>query len=499
MVPAREELVPALMDIDARISVKDGKVEKKTLGLHLWRRPHGHGDVHALLHQHGLPKKWASEGVSQEPAYLQQCLLLYLPMLVFLGAYFFGHYFDSRSFWLDQECVSQTNADMKSRTLQAIPAFVAQSTQMMVLWDTTYFRRLWCNYELALHAKFSANMQAICVVPTWMPLWVLASFITLSLVCIGAAGQPWFECNGESAASGVFADLVNVWLPSWVFWAALLAFPLSWLSIQKVEMHKLMLHQMERFDFRSAQCALESDRGIIEEQVVDLFDEAFEAPLSVAFGSLPEVTPLVQSPSRRDLRQIRHITSYPTHDEVIEQFNAYIQGPLRQNVEESIGKEEYICLKSCIAASLPLVYIGTLYSLGSQIPASFCGFPSVTSFLIANAFANIVMSPLLFVCQWPVALRTNSFVAKNLSSKIWQKLVGSSLTAVALFALNVVWGLNYILFIMLARSSLICLSLFFAGFAMELWAASYFFRKQISVLPSDSSSRNLPLSCHCAS
>jgi len=49
----KQELVPALMDIEARIAVKDGKVEKK---------PHGHGDVHALLHQHGLPKKWASEG-----------------------------------------------------------------------------------------------------------------------------------------------------------------------------------------------------------------------------------------------------------------------------------------------------------------------------------------------------------------------------------------------------------------------------------------------------
>ncbi|CAK9103019.1 unnamed protein product [Durusdinium trenchii] len=49
----KQELVPALMDIDARIAVKDGQVEKK---------PHGHGDVHALLHQHGLPRKWASEG-----------------------------------------------------------------------------------------------------------------------------------------------------------------------------------------------------------------------------------------------------------------------------------------------------------------------------------------------------------------------------------------------------------------------------------------------------
>ncbi|CAE7604021.1 USP, partial [Symbiodinium sp. KB8] len=49
----KQELVPALMDIEARIAVKDGHVEKK---------PHGHGDVHALLHQHGLPAKWAKEG-----------------------------------------------------------------------------------------------------------------------------------------------------------------------------------------------------------------------------------------------------------------------------------------------------------------------------------------------------------------------------------------------------------------------------------------------------
>ena len=34
MTIMKQELVPALMDIDARIAVKDGQVEKK---------PHGHG------------------------------------------------------------------------------------------------------------------------------------------------------------------------------------------------------------------------------------------------------------------------------------------------------------------------------------------------------------------------------------------------------------------------------------------------------------------------
>eukprot|EP00928_Gymnodinium_smaydae_P007346 TRINITY_DN12650_c0_g2_i1.p1 TRINITY_DN12650_c0_g2~~TRINITY_DN12650_c0_g2_i1.p1 ORF type:complete len:664 (-),score=127.84 TRINITY_DN12650_c0_g2_i1:95-2086(-) len=49
----KQEKVPALMDVDARIAIKDGEVETK---------PHGHGDVHALLHQKGLAKQWLSEG-----------------------------------------------------------------------------------------------------------------------------------------------------------------------------------------------------------------------------------------------------------------------------------------------------------------------------------------------------------------------------------------------------------------------------------------------------
>merc|ERR1719171_1985672 len=49
----QQEKVPALLDVDARIACKTGVIETK---------PHGHGDVHALLHQRGLPAKWVGEG-----------------------------------------------------------------------------------------------------------------------------------------------------------------------------------------------------------------------------------------------------------------------------------------------------------------------------------------------------------------------------------------------------------------------------------------------------
>lgn len=44
--------VPALADSDATLVVKDEKLVMK---------PHGHGDIHALLYKDGITKKWEQE------------------------------------------------------------------------------------------------------------------------------------------------------------------------------------------------------------------------------------------------------------------------------------------------------------------------------------------------------------------------------------------------------------------------------------------------------
>ncbi|CAE7272093.1 USP [Symbiodinium necroappetens] len=49
----KQEKVPALVDVDAHISAKDGCIETK---------PHGHGDIHGLMHQRGLANRWVEEG-----------------------------------------------------------------------------------------------------------------------------------------------------------------------------------------------------------------------------------------------------------------------------------------------------------------------------------------------------------------------------------------------------------------------------------------------------
>ena len=49
----KQEKVPALIDNDARFALEKGELSGK---------PHGHGDVHILLYQHGIAQKWLSEG-----------------------------------------------------------------------------------------------------------------------------------------------------------------------------------------------------------------------------------------------------------------------------------------------------------------------------------------------------------------------------------------------------------------------------------------------------
>lgn len=55
VVLMKQEKVPSLMDNAARIALGED-------GFSMQTKPHGHGDVHSLLHSTGLAQKWAEEG-----------------------------------------------------------------------------------------------------------------------------------------------------------------------------------------------------------------------------------------------------------------------------------------------------------------------------------------------------------------------------------------------------------------------------------------------------
>lgn len=73
----KQEKVPALQDNDARIAA-DGPYAVQA-------KPHGHGDVHVLLHANGLVKKWASEGRKWVYFFQDTNALGFRPLLATLG------------------------------------------------------------------------------------------------------------------------------------------------------------------------------------------------------------------------------------------------------------------------------------------------------------------------------------------------------------------------------------------------------------------------------
>lgn len=166
-------------------------------------------------------------GIAQQSGAVLFEALICFPMGTFLISYFSGQCICRKSFWFDRICVSQANATEKAVTLQAVPAFVANSRQMLLLVDGTYFkklgyprksllktshlfssfptialyacfqsskpwpvRRLWCNYELAVAAKTVGHVQ---ILPIWEPVWTLSSLGVGCIFVPRRSGLQWFS------------------------------------------------------------------------------------------------------------------------------------------------------------------------------------------------------------------------------------------------------------------------------------------------------------------
>ena len=438
-------------------------------------------------------------GVARQDPFFRCFLFLHCPVLVFLGVYLFGHRLDSRKFWIDQVCVNQHDAGMKSEALQAIPAFVAQSNQMLIIWDDEYFHRLWCNYELAIRAKASSAPQAMEFVPVWLPIFILSTIVLFTLTSTSLVGQSWSaRVTLESGRLSYVINTVVNSLPTSGAYGFVAGFPGWLLCLRKLQKHKLMLHQMKHFDFRDANCTLENDRKVIGEQVQDLFDEALEPPIQVAFG-VDDVdamdAPLV---SRETFEDIRHITSYPTQDEVISQFNEYVRGPLRESLQATIGKEEDLPLNSCIATVMPLIFGGFAIVLGCdgmvdcERAASNQGYPSVTAYRLTNAFFDGVLNPCIWVLFAPLALRSTSLVRNYFPEGLWQILMGGVLVGLVGFLLimYMTFQISLVCVVVIFDFSPIWLAACATSFVAELWAMWFLFFKN----PVSSSARCLATS-----
>ncbi|CAE7039459.1 cpr6 [Symbiodinium natans] len=79
--------------------------------------------------------------------------------------------------FLDKVCINQVDDDMKAEGILSIGGFLRSSKSLLVLWDPTYVRRLWCIFEYAAFVKSHEGQDpaVVKIRPTFLgpcTLWI---------------------------------------------------------------------------------------------------------------------------------------------------------------------------------------------------------------------------------------------------------------------------------------------------------------------------------------
>ena len=279
--------------------------------------------------------------------------------------------------------------------VECLPVFVANSNEMLVLWDDTYFQRLWCNMEVACFIKH-AGPERVRFLPLWIAPWLLSSML-LDLISatifevLELSFPNWSMAWVAQVEAAVLAlgsppELTRFFAAFfiWMF-SGLCYLPSSVPSFfsfrARLRSHTLLLEQMSSFRVQEAKCTEEWDRQLIEAQVVELY---------------------------RDTGKSAEVEEHE-HQHELERFNSYIQGPLRKVVLKSIGDELSVPYHLCLIAYLPMTFYSAVNVLGCDNGPCMRsvkegGFSSLELYLMVQAVAWLLCMLLAFPMTHPTLL-----------------------------------------------------------------------------------------------
>jgi len=139
-------------------------------------------------------------GFSEPPSGMLKCWCISLVLFMFFLTLLFWQHLSmalggsTNSVFVDKICINQADPTMKAAGIRSFGAFLARTDSMLVLWEKSYFKRLWCTYELAAFISARAHGR-IVVVPVALYghvgiLFLLIAFIQLVLTVLEPMGLP---------------------------------------------------------------------------------------------------------------------------------------------------------------------------------------------------------------------------------------------------------------------------------------------------------------------
>eukprot|EP00931_Biecheleriopsis_adriatica_P063416 TRINITY_DN38403_c0_g1_i1.p1 TRINITY_DN38403_c0_g1~~TRINITY_DN38403_c0_g1_i1.p1 ORF type:complete len:544 (-),score=81.64 TRINITY_DN38403_c0_g1_i1:14-1645(-) len=160
--------------------------------------------------------------------------------------------------FLDKTCIHQTDPELKMKGIRSLAAQLNRSSSVVVVYTETYLQKVWTVYELASALILNPNMVLV-VLPVFMS----------KLVLLGALFYP----IRYSAVLLLKTDATGAWgnkLARYGF--DLVLFPvylLFGILLRGWAKERLLIKKtVDQFDIRSATCAFEADRALVQANVV---------------------------------------------------------------------------------------------------------------------------------------------------------------------------------------------------------------------------------------
>ena len=73
-----------------------------------------------------------------------------------------------RQVFLDRICINQYDEDLKRASIYSLGGIIAKSHEMLILWDSTWSERLWCQYEFSAFLSNRTKEQVLVIRPTFL-------------------------------------------------------------------------------------------------------------------------------------------------------------------------------------------------------------------------------------------------------------------------------------------------------------------------------------------
>ena len=130
------------------------------------------------------------------------------------------------------------------------------------------------------------------------------------------------------------------------------------------------------------------------------------------------------------MKAIRPITSYPSEEEVLQLFNAYVRGPMRERLLNAIGSEVDIPWKLCAVSFLPLTFDALAVTLSCEgapcfISAKREGYASTTLYILSNFLGFAIECWLGYPTIHPIMLRVLRAIRTNVSHHVLKIVLGA--------------------------------------------------------------------------